>query len=431
MKRMILSGLALIFMLPVFSQSDTLLEKYRGMALKYNQDLKMAEKNISASIELEKSMRADLKPKLSAGANFQYTGNPAELTLNLPAAGKSLQFQGSDMQYGTSLTFSQPLYTGGRLLESIRLAQLQQSMAFSQAELIRTSVCYQTDIQYWNTVARQEVVQVATDFYKSVVALVSVIQERVEAGLVDPQDLLMAEVRLNEAKFQLLQARNNFETGRMAFNSLIGLELEAPTEIEPVLPVVIIRDSLLLGDGTKRPELSMAQDQIKMAESNLQLKDSRYKPQLYIGIDGSYSAPGYNFRQDLDLNYAAYAKLSIPVFEWGKRRSEKRASVEGIGMARDQMSKVEDQVQLEIGTAKVALLQATDQIALTESSLEKAAENEKKAMERYSEGKISILEVIDAQTYRQTSQLNFINAKVTAQYRYSDLIKALNDYEAQ
>ena len=52
-------------------------------------------------------------------------------------------------------------------------------------------------------------------------------------------------------------------------------------------------------------------------------------------------------------------------------------------------------------------------------------------MERYSEGKISILEVIDAQTYRQTSQLNFINAKVTAQYRYSDLIKALNDYEAR
>ena len=152
---------------------------------------------------------------------------------------------------------------------------------------------------------------------------------------------------------------------------------------------------------------------------------------MYVGVDGSYSAPGYNFRQDLDLNYAAYAKLSVPVFEWGKRRKEKRVSAEQIGMATDRLNQVEDQVNLEVQTARVALLQASDQVMLTGNSLQKASENEKKAMERYSEGKISILEVIDAQTYRQTSQLNYIQAKVTAQCRYSDLIKALNNYEAQ
>lgn len=431
MKRIILSVFSLLFVLPVFSQFSVLLEKYRGMALEYNHDLKAAEKNISASIELEKSVRADLKPKLGAGANFQYTGNPAELTLNMPAAGKTLHFQGSDMQYGASLSLLQPLYTGGQLLENIRIAQLQQSLAYSQAELVRTSVCYQTDIQYWNTVARQEVVQVMTGYYQAMSSLVSIIKERVEAGLVDPQDLLMAEVKLNEAEFQLLQAKNNFETGRMAFNSLIGVELSVPSEMDTVIPEVVTPDSLLHRDGAARPELSLARDRIKIAESNLRLKDSRYKPQLYVGVDGSYSAPGYNFRQDLNLNYAAYAKLSVPVFEWGKRRKEKRVSAEQIGMATDRLNQVEDQVNLEVQTARVALLQASDQVMLTGNSLQKASENEKKAMERYSEGKISILEVIDAQTYRQTSQLNYIRAKVTAQCRYSDLIKALNNYEAQ
>ena len=43
-------------------------------------------------------------------------------------------------------------------------------------------------------------------------------RERVEAGLVDPQDLLMAEVKLNEAEYQLLQAKSSLETGRMALN---------------------------------------------------------------------------------------------------------------------------------------------------------------------------------------------------------------------
>ena len=50
-----------------FGQQSAMLEKYRSMALEYSHDLKAAEKNLAASIELEKSARADLKPKLSGG----------------------------------------------------------------------------------------------------------------------------------------------------------------------------------------------------------------------------------------------------------------------------------------------------------------------------------------------------------------------------
>ena len=108
----------------------------------------------------------------------------------------------------------------------------------------------------------------------------------------------------------------------------------------------------------------MAQDRIKIAESNLTLNDSQYKPQLSIGIDGSYSSPGYNFKRDPDLNYAAYAKLSIPLFEWGKRRSDKRMAREQIGMAIDNLNKITDQTTLEIQTAQVALQQALGQVNL-------------------------------------------------------------------
>ena len=45
-------------------------------------------------------------------------------------------------------------------------------------------------------------------------------------------------------------------------------------------------------------------------------------------------------------------------------------------------------------------------------------------------GKTSILEVIDAQTYRENSQLNYVQAKTEAQSYYSGLIKALNAYES-
>ena len=411
------------------AQQSALLEKYRSMALGYNHDLKAAERNISASIELENMARADMKPSLTGGANFNYTGNPLELTLDMPGLDNPVSFQGKNLKYGASVTLLQPVYTGGRLLESIRMAQHQQSLASSQAEMIGSAVCFQTDMQYWNTVARKEMVDIASDFKNSVSSLVVTIRERVEAGLVDPQDLLMAEVKLNEAEYQLLQARSNFETGRMALNSIIGEDLQLATPTDSCIPVVSLQDSLLHLEESNRPELKIAYDKIKIEESSLKLNDSQYKPQLYIGIDGSYSSPGYNFHSDLDPNYAVYAKLSIPIFEWGKRKSQKRASTRRIEMATDNLNKVTDNIRLEVQTARVALLQAIQRIDLAGSSLEKARENELKAVERYAEGKVSILEVIDAQTYRQTAQVNYVQAKVSAQGHYSELIKSLNLYE--
>lgn len=415
--------------LSVFAQQSALLEKYRIMALNYSHDVKAAEKNIAASLEVEKSARADLKPKLSGIANFQYTGNPMELSLDIPFMGLSKTVEGKQLNYGASLSILQPVYTGGRVLESIRMAQHQQSFVGNQAEAVNAAVCYQTDIQYWSTVARHELVAIAEDFRNSMAALVKTIRERVEVGLVDPQDLLMAEVKLNEAEYQLLQAKSNFETGRMALNSMIGVQLENPTEMDTLIPMVVTNDSLWISVGIARPEIRMAYDQIQIAESSKRLNDARFKPQFYIGVDGSYSSPGYNFKKDLDPNYAVYAKVSVPIFEWGKRRSEKRASSFRVGMAEDNLNKVTDQVELEVGVARKALVQAIERVHLSESSLTKAEENEAKAIERYNEGKVSIVEVIDAQTYRQTSQVNYVQAKAAAQGHYSELIKAFHGYE--
>lgn len=415
--------------LPVLAQQSTLLEKYRTMALDYNHDLKAAEKNIAASMEVEKSARADLKPKLSGAASFQYTGNPMELTLDIPSIGLSKTVEGKNLNYGGSLSILQPVYTGGRVLESIRMAQHQQALAGNQAKTLNDAVCYQTDIQYWSAVARQEIVDVAEDFRNSIAALVKTIKERVEVGLVDPQDLLMAEVKLNEAEYQLLQAQSNFETGRMALNSMIGVRLEQPTELDAQIPIVVVSDSLWLSTGMGRPEIQIAYDKIRIAESTKKLNDSQFKPQFYVGVEGSYSSPGYNFKKDLDPNYAVYAKVSVPIFEWGKRRSEKRVSSFRIGMAEDNLNKVVDRVELEVSVARKALSQAIERVRLSESSLAKAEENEAKAVERYNEGKVSVVEVIDAQTYRQTSQVNYVQAKAAAQGHYSELIKALHSYD--
>jgi len=309
------------------------------------------------------------------------------------------------------------------------MAKYRHNVSGFQEEYIRSGIYLQTDMQYWNTVARTEIVRISDDYRNSVSSLTQTIRERVEAGLTDRQDLLMMEVKLNEAEYQLLQAKKNLENGRMALNSLIGVELQSQTEVEDSVAIVVTDDASLWSDsGSVRPELKIAMEQIKIAESEKKLTLSKYMPQFYVGMDGSYSSPGYNFHSDMDPNYAVYATVSMPLFEWGKRRNEKRASSFKMDMAAENLSKVTDGVNLEIQTARNSLRQAIEQVNLTRNSLDKACENETMALERYGEGKSSVIEVIDAQTYRQLAQMNYVHAKVSAQNYYSELLKALNKY---
>ncbi|MGN1265178.1 MAG: TolC family protein [Muribaculaceae bacterium] len=408
------------------AQETDLQAKYRQMAVAYSHDLKAAEKAIDASMQLVQAAGKDLYPKISGDASANYTGNPMQLTLDLPSFDTPITFVGKDVKYGAGITLTQPIYTGGRLKETIRAARYRYDISTYTKQMVRTAVCCHADVQYWNTVARKEIVGIAHDYYNSVASLVQTIRERVEAGMTDRQDLLMMEVKLNEAEFQLAQAEKDFDNSMMALNSLVGFELNNPTEIDD--SVAIVTDNAATCPATDRPEMKIAEAQVKLAQSDRRITASKYKPQISLGIDGTYSSPGYNFHSDLDPNYAIYAKVSVPIFQWGKRSHEIRASELKTHIALDNANKVLDDINLEIQSARNSLQKAIRQASLAHNSLSKALDNENMAVERYREGRASVIELIEAQTYRQHAQMNFVQAKVVAQTDYSMLLKAINGY---
>ena len=64
---------------------NKLLQEYRTKVKAYNQDIKAAGYAASIQQEKEKSAKADFLPSLSGNANFNYTGNPAELSVAIPS----------------------------------------------------------------------------------------------------------------------------------------------------------------------------------------------------------------------------------------------------------------------------------------------------------------------------------------------------------
>lgn len=408
------------------SAEDSLLVRYRRMALDYNDDMKAAAKRIEACNELEHAARAGRVPTLSAGGDFRYAGNPLEYSTELPGVGP-LTLEGQHWKYGASATLSQPLYTGGRIAGAIRMAESETRMSEAQRELLRTELCYRVDVQYWTVVARRERMAVAEEYLRAVADLERIVCERVEAGLCDRQELLTVEVQHNEARYRLLQVRSDFETGRMALNALIGEPLDAETPVGDSLPEVEPGASGLSG-AAMYPEIRLAQERIGWEQSRQRVNDAKYRPQLHLTANGGYFAPGYDFRPDLSPNWTLSAQLSVPIFQGGKRHRERRAAEYRIGMAADALHRVETDLDLETRTARTALDEAQERVALASSSLAKAFENEQRAREKYEQGAISISEVIDAQLYRQTAQENLVAAKTAARMHHAELMKAADVY---
>ncbi len=408
------------------SAQTTISDQYRNKVLEYNQDLKAAEENILASIELEQTAKGDKLPQISTGISYKYNINPMQISTEIPNLGMLNVGGENNHHYGVTATAVQPIFTGGRVLESIKMAEHNTSYMRNSSEILKLNVSYQADVQYWNTVARKEITDITKQYQSSVANFTEVVKQRVDLGLIDPQELLMAEVKLNEAELRYQQSKNMLDVGLMAMNSLMGMNLNSEIELDSVVmtpPILSQRNNNEL-----HPQLMLAQNNIDIAESQIKLAKSKYNPQLFVGIDGSYSAPGYNFKKDLDWNGAVYAKLSIPIWSGGKRGSESRAQKHKHIAAQYNYQKVEDAVNLETQASIANYKDAWSRIDLTSKSLQKAIENETKAIERYKEGEISIVEVIDAQIYTLNAKTDCVQSKLEAQVAYAEYMRTTGMY---
>lgn len=235
---------------------------------------------------------------------------------------------------------------------------------------------------------------------------------------------LMAEVKLNDATYRLTQAQNEAETSRLSLNSFSGVSFTdtIPTDSE----VTLLRENemphLFAEEGmAARPELKISYGQVEVQKESARIANTGYLPQLSIGAEGIYSSPDYNFRADMNQNYAVYAKLSIPIFERRKRKNTRKAGKYRINMAKEKHYKTSDYIRLEIETAYYTYEQAIQKVKLTESSLQKAAQSETMAMDKYKERNLSIMEVLNAQMYHQEAQTNYIQLKLNVQIAKSSL----------
>ena len=135
-------------------------------------------------------------------------------------------------RYNVNATLLQELYTGGRLSSQYAINESYENVARENEKFTSANLLLEIDNIYWNTVADNENDMLANLYLETISDLFEVIKNKVEAELVSKNDLLITEVRLNDAKLSVLESENQLKISKMELNRLIGYEVTKSIEVD-------------------------------------------------------------------------------------------------------------------------------------------------------------------------------------------------------
>lgn len=166
--------------------------------------------------------------------------------------------------YTAGLRAEQPIYMGGKITAAYKMALIGSELANLSGNLTRTEVLVLTDEAYWNYVKVCELHQVAGKYKAVVNELLRNVQAGHEVGMVQRNNVLKVQVRLNEAELQLRKAENAIRLARMNLCHIIGLplttEITLPGSFETPDAAIVYQADISL-----RPEYAMLDKQIDQA----------------------------------------------------------------------------------------------------------------------------------------------------------------------
>lgn len=393
-------------------------EEYRAKVLDYNQDIKQSREAVKAAIYALKGVKTGFFPKLQLSGNYSYQIEDVEF------------MQGVDLKhnnYSAEAALSQNVYAGSMVRKQLEAAKLQKAIARLGEELTTDNIVYAADVSYWTLAANESLFYISQEFVLIVKELDGIVQKRFDEGAISKTDLLMVKTRLKEAELQESTRNMNYQTAMQSFKIMMGVPLEEKWVIIDSIqkPVIVPGLQPLEVALKRRADYQIAVQDFNLTKQQTKIIRSKYLPQFAVGVKETWGTPLINVSGDEKFATVAFAKLSMPIFNWGEKRQyvkQNRAMETGKELA---MSKVEDQVKEELANAWVKLNENWKQVEIANSTLEIARENLKLNTFSYNEGKLPILDVLSSQATWLQAYTNVVSANYQYKVAYAEYVRIL------
>ena len=392
--------------------------QFEKNVLEYSQTLKQSE---SQQLALKKAMqvaKTTFLPTVDATGNYQYRINDYDLSMGeIPLAMEH-------DSYNVGFSVTQPVYTGGKLYYDYRGKKIQSAIAEQEVNLTTDNIIYAAENSYWGTAAQKEMYEVMNRYSNIVGLLLNVLKDRYEDGMISQIDLLQMEVRKKEAEMQRLNAWEQYQLALQNMNVLMGRNPMSSIRIEEAISTDKSRpDSVdIQSVYNMRPDLSVMKLNVDYQRNKMNLSMAKYKPTLSVGLQGTWGTQMININGDTQFNSTLMVSLKVPIFHWGAKYKEKASQKALYNQAQFALQDKQDQISKELSAAWTNLSQAKRRIELAEKNCSLADESLELNTFSYSEGRLSILDVLTAQltwiqAYTNLVQSHYQDKMAEADYK--------------
>ncbi|WP_372750909.1 TolC family protein [Labilibaculum sp.] len=433
------------------AQEKLSLSDSRALALEYNQKIKIADEMISENESNVRYVFTQFLPSLNASGSYNYYHDIDDINFSgsfLPTANSLAEAEqgvysglsdvyfpdfsiemGNIDYFSANLTLTQPIYMGGKIKSSYNMSKMGRDISTYNRNLQSSDVLLETDQAYWNLVSINEKVNLTQKYVEMLTALVQDLQNAYELEITTKNELLKAQVQLNQAKLDLFRVNNLKVLSQMSLCQVIGKDLT--TGIVATDTVINISEEVIDPDYmqkaiAQRPELLMLGKQVEISQEQVKNTQADYLPQFGVGASYSYMSD----IEDLigSTNFLAVeASLSVPVFHWQERK-HKVASVRSQSRQKEfEMERTQDLIRLEVQQSYFKLQEAYQQIELAKVSMEQANENVDLTKNSYYEGLANTTELLDAQAFWQRAHTELIDSKINYKLREVSFLKSIGE----
>ncbi len=314
-----------------------------------------------------------------------------------------------------------PLFSGGRLVNSVRAASLLEQSAKHQFARSREELVYNVTSIFYSILAQRRVVESVEFSRQTLMEHLKRVETLVESQKAALVDRLRTEVRLSDVTQRLVQETNSLDIQHRLLSNLLGLEnVTESLTIQGELDQVVVTpeldtDSMFTMAQLDRGDYLAAKAGLEAQSRIVDAARAAHWPTFLL--QGSY---GYRWAIDDEVRVSGASTsedigrigiiFDLPIFEGGRVRA--KVSAERARMAEQQarLRQLELQMQLEVETALLNRQAASNRLEATGKAVDQATESLRIEREKYELGRGAIVDVLDAQSALLNAQTNHYRA---------------------
>lgn len=394
-----------MMVISVSAQVKYSLEDCKQLTVKNNRKIKNSLLGIESSKEIKKNAFTNYFPSVSA-SGFGFTAKDPLVALNM--GGTPISFLNNGMS--ASITATQPIFAGGKIVNGNKLADLGTQVSQYQAKLSENDMLLNTENFYWQLVSLYEKSKTLDVIDAQVDQLLKDVELSYRMGMITNNDVLKVKLKKNEVASNRINLDNNIKLVKMSLCQLMDLDLTSADSLEILTPDIQDVDSPVKyyvdhkSALPNRAEAKLLDKNVEASKLQTKIKRADYMPTVAVGA--TYYRE--NLLDNWSSNGAVFVSVSVPISGWwGGFHSIKQQKIQEQIAYNDKID-TEEQLLLQMQNIKNELDNAYKQILLAKDAIGQSSENLRLNNEYYKAGTVTLTDVLDAQTLLQQSRDRYV-----------------------